>query len=254
MTAITSNLNGTSQELWASVEQKEKARKIIKQKTLLATSLSFIPIPILDTFGITSIQICMIQDIAEVYNIPFKPHLVKSFVGSLVSNLGTISLIKFVPFLGVTLGSSVGAFSAATATYALGKVFMQHFNQGGTLLNFDPVKARIYFQKLHDEKSLKKKKQYYFDTSSQDVTILKELKKTNERYLLEEQLHIKLHEESDQIIAELHDMLREQEDWHLIRQQKNNNKIADLEKANTKLALQIVLFQEQLEEIEKKSL
>ena len=67
MTAITSNLNGTSQELWASVEQKEKARKIIKQKTLLATSLSFIPIPILDTFGITSIQICMIQDIAEVY-------------------------------------------------------------------------------------------------------------------------------------------------------------------------------------------
>ncbi|MCB9294770.1 MAG: hypothetical protein H6559_16855 [Lewinellaceae bacterium] len=37
--------------------------------------------------------------------------------------------------------------STAAAAYALGKVFTQHFDQGGTLLDFDPVKSREFFEK-----------------------------------------------------------------------------------------------------------
>ena len=40
------------------------------------------------------------------------------------------------------------SFSAVTfgSTYAVGKVFQTHFASGGTLLNFDPVKARELYK------------------------------------------------------------------------------------------------------------
>jgi hypothetical protein len=41
-------------------------------------------------------------------------------------------------------GISVAALSFAT-TYAVGNLFIQHFESGGTLLDFDPAKTREYF-------------------------------------------------------------------------------------------------------------
>jgi hypothetical protein len=40
---------------------------------------------------------------------------------------------------------AVPAFAGAT-TYAIGKVFIRHFESGGTFLDFDPSKAKAYFQ------------------------------------------------------------------------------------------------------------
>jgi len=134
-----------------SVQQKNQAKNIIKRHTLYAAGLGFIPIPVVDALSITGIQIWMIRDIAKVYEIPFKRHLVKSFIGTLVGNLGAVGVVKFIPGLGSALGGATVSVGAATATYALGQLFMEHFNQGGTLLDFDPVKSRAYFQKLYAE-------------------------------------------------------------------------------------------------------
>jgi len=134
-----------------SFQQKDEAKKIIKRSTLYAAGLGFIPIPLLDAVSITGIQIWMIRDIAKVYSVPFKRHVAKSFIGSLVGNVGAMSIVKFVPGVGSLLGGTTVSVGAATATYALGQVFMEHFSQGGTLLDFDPIKSRAYFQKLYQE-------------------------------------------------------------------------------------------------------
>ena len=34
---------------------------------------------------------------------------------------------------------------AGASTYAVGKVFVQHFESGGTFLNFDPEDVRDYY-------------------------------------------------------------------------------------------------------------
>ena len=48
------------------------------------------------------------------------------------------------------MGQTVGILSMSilcgSSTYALGKVFTQHFESGGTLLDFDPDKMREYYQ------------------------------------------------------------------------------------------------------------
>jgi hypothetical protein len=47
---------------------------------------------------------------------------------------------------GAILGAVTLPFFAGAATYAIGKVFMQHFASGGTFLDFDPDKVRGYFR------------------------------------------------------------------------------------------------------------
>ena len=68
------------------------------------------------------------------------------------------SLIKLAPLIGLASGIvSIGSVAAAS-TYAVGRVFVQHFASGGTLLTFDPAKVRQYYAeqfelglKLRDE-------------------------------------------------------------------------------------------------------
>jgi uncharacterized protein (DUF697 family) len=47
------------------------------------------------------------------------------------------SVVKFVPVVGSLAGMITEPAIAAAATYALGKVFIQHFESGGTLLDFN---------------------------------------------------------------------------------------------------------------------
>lgn len=54
------------------------------------------------------------------------------------------------PGMGALLGGATTVVTAAAGTYATGMVFTHHFEQGGTLLDFDPVKSRAFFQREFD--------------------------------------------------------------------------------------------------------
>jgi uncharacterized protein (DUF697 family) len=140
-----------------SIKRKKAAGKIIRRRMLYAAGLGLIPIPVVDVASIFSTQVLMVREIANLYNIPFNKHRVESFIGVLVGDLGTISIVKAIPGLGTLLGGATLALSGAAATYAIGKIFTQHFNQGGTLLDFDPVQSREYFYKLYEEEEFKEK-------------------------------------------------------------------------------------------------
>ena len=51
-----------------------------------------------------------------------------------------------MPLVGPALGVLSMPAMAAAVTWAVGKVFMQHFASGGTLLDFDPEKTRTHFE------------------------------------------------------------------------------------------------------------
>jgi len=138
-----------------SSKRKAVAKKIIRQRMLYAAGLGLIPIPIVDAAGILSNQVLMLRDIAKVYRIPFKDQAAKSLIGALVSSVGTASVIKALPGLGTIIGGAVISMTGIATTYALGKIFTLHFEQGGTLLDFDPVKSRKYFQQAYKEGELR---------------------------------------------------------------------------------------------------
>lgn len=129
------------------IELIKAANKITNRKTLYAAGAGLIPFPIVDMATLLGVQLTMIQSIAQIYGIEFKEHIAKSLIGSFVGSVSSTSLVKLIPGIGTILGGATASLAGAASTYALGKVFTQHFDQGGTLLDFDPISSREYFQK-----------------------------------------------------------------------------------------------------------
>ncbi|MCB0598069.1 MAG: DUF697 domain-containing protein [Lewinellaceae bacterium] len=128
-------------------ERQQEAQQITRRRTLYAAGAGLIPFPIVDAAALLGIQVLMIRDIAKVFEVDFKEQRVKSFITALVGDAAAVGLFKFIPGLGTFFGGASAAAIGAASTYALGGVFTQHFSQGGTLLDFDPVKSREFFER-----------------------------------------------------------------------------------------------------------
>ncbi|MCB9048815.1 MAG: DUF697 domain-containing protein [Lewinellaceae bacterium] len=168
--------NQTPETVLKSTEElKRAADRITVRNTLFAAGAGLIPFPAIDAAILLGIQLNMIRSIANAYHVEFKENLVKSIIGSLIGSIGAAGVMKAIPGLGTILGGLTTSATAAAATYALGKVFTQHFDQGGTLLDFDPVKSREFFEKEFEagrmfvsdvtevEEEVKKEKKGMFD-------------------------------------------------------------------------------------------
>lgn len=128
------------------LNKKNKADEIIEQYTSLTAGAGFIPIPFVDTLTIGGLQFTMIKKLSKLYGINFKEHRVKSLQAALLGSIGTVSGLKFFPGVGTALGVVSTSVIGAASTYSLGQVFAQHFDQGGTLLDFNPDTSRAYFK------------------------------------------------------------------------------------------------------------
>ena len=136
--------------------------RIIRENVLWASGGGLLPVPILDMIAITAVEVKMLKELSALYELPFREHQVKSILASLVAGVGaptlgaviTASLFKSVPILGAVSGFIAVPGAAAAFTYAVGKVFMQHFASGGTFLDFDPTKVREHFARQFEEGKL----------------------------------------------------------------------------------------------------
>jgi len=137
-------------------ESKEVfANKIIKNYVIWSSGTALIPVPILDMAAVTAVQVKMLKRLCDYYGMEFSNQRGKALIASLIGGFhaGLIagSLLKAVPVLG--LAGAVASTTVATAalTYAVGKVFVYHFEAGGTLLDFNPARLREYFDKKFSE-------------------------------------------------------------------------------------------------------
>jgi uncharacterized protein (DUF697 family) len=55
-------------------------------------------------------------------------------------------MLKSIPILGTIASGLVMPALAAGATFAIGKAFIQHFESGGTLLDFNPPDYREFIK------------------------------------------------------------------------------------------------------------
>ena len=134
--------------------RQTEALRIIKSNVGWATGAGLVPIPVLDLAAITAVQVRMVQQLAKIYGVPFRADAVKRVIGVVIGSGGAVlvsapvaSALKVFPVLGTFLSTFVEPAAAAGSTYALGHVFMQHFESGGTLLNLDPEAMRQHYYK-----------------------------------------------------------------------------------------------------------
>ena len=60
--------------------------------------------------------------------------------------VGVGSLVKSFPGVGTAIGALTMPVFSAGATYVIGKVFIQHFASGGTLLDYNPPDYREFIK------------------------------------------------------------------------------------------------------------
>jgi uncharacterized protein (DUF697 family) len=134
----------------------EQANEIVKSYALGSMAVGIvIPIPLVDMIALAGVQLKLVHSLANHYEVEFSNELGKSVIAGLLGGSFTVemsaSLVKAIPIVGQISGMISTAVIGGGATYAIGKVFIQHFETGGTLLNFDPEAVREYFAEQFEE-------------------------------------------------------------------------------------------------------
>ena len=134
-------------------QRDELASKLVDHFALWSGAAGLIPVPLLDVAAVGGVQVQMLRRLSQIYGVPFSENRGKAFIASLAgsmipasSGLGAASALKGVPVIGMAVGALMMPTLSAGATYAIGKVFIQHFRSGGTLLDFNPPDYREFIK------------------------------------------------------------------------------------------------------------
>jgi uncharacterized protein (DUF697 family) len=135
------------------VARHVRASQLVDRLSLWSGAAGLIPVPLVDMAAVGGVQLYMLRRLSEIYEIPFSENRGKSIVTSLAGAMApasvataTGSLIKGLPGIGTVIGALTMPIASAGATWVIGKVFIQHFASGGTLLDFNPPDYRDFMK------------------------------------------------------------------------------------------------------------
>lgn len=136
----------------------EMASKLVDRFAMWGGVAGLVPVPIVDVAAVAGIQVQMLRRLSQIYNVPFSENSGKAVIAALAgtmipatSGIGAASMLKSIPILGTIASGFVMPALAAGATFAIGRAFVQHFESGGTLLDFNPPDYREFI-KVQKEK------------------------------------------------------------------------------------------------------
>ena len=138
----------------ADNDRRSRATKVVERFSFWSGVAGLLPIPFVDLAAVAALQIQMLRLISRIYDVPFSENrgkaLIAGIAGTIIpvsTGVGMASMVKSIPIAGTAVGALVTPALAVAATYAIGKVFIQHFASGGTLLDFEPPNYREFLSR-----------------------------------------------------------------------------------------------------------
>src|ERR1700676_5124052 len=113
------------------------ASKLVDRFAIWSGVAGLVPIPVIDVLAVGGLQFSENRG----------KSLIAALAGTMIpatSGMGAASALKAVPVLGMLASAFVMPALSAGATFAIGKAFIQHFESGGTLLDFNPPDHRDF--------------------------------------------------------------------------------------------------------------
>lgn len=160
----TSNANDSNDSEWSAEEQNSLTRVLmaenqIKNYVIASVGASMVPAPLFDIAAVFGIQIRMIQKLSQLYGQPFSEKIARNTVTALAGSvLGygagatvAVSLTKIIPGFGWMLGMAALPVISGGSTYATGRVFLKHFENGGSLFDLDHEQMRDYYKEQFEK-------------------------------------------------------------------------------------------------------
>jgi uncharacterized protein (DUF697 family) len=126
-----------------AVRRRARALRIVNRHAGYSAVGGIIPLPLANFAGVTAAIVRMVKVLSVHYNVPFEQDRARAIViglvaGAMPSGLATVTssaLVHVVPG-GTFVGLAVASLSAAACTRSIGRVFVEHFENGATLVDF----------------------------------------------------------------------------------------------------------------------
>ncbi len=129
------------------------AEKITEKYRRWSFVAGVVPAPAADLAAVSAVNLKMLSDLSDHYGVAFSEDRAKKIVGALLGGVVPIafatgyvgSAIKAVPGFGTVLGAFTMPVFASASTTAVGRIFINHFEGGGTLDDLVPenLKASV---------------------------------------------------------------------------------------------------------------
>jgi uncharacterized protein (DUF697 family) len=130
-----------------------RAAKIVKLWSWLTVPASLIPLPLIDSAALIGLQIKMIAELCKCYGVPFKKESVNAIISGLLGGTATATVasglrkgvLKHIPHVGYIASAVTEPVLNFSSTYAIGSIFIKHFESDGDLNNFNYEHVRGSF-------------------------------------------------------------------------------------------------------------
>jgi uncharacterized protein (DUF697 family) len=126
-----------------------RAVAIVERHANFSAIGGVIPLPIANTAAIAAIMVRMVKSLSAHYGVPFQRNRARAIIIGLMGGvmptglaaIATSTLTYFVPGYNL-VGLAVSSVTASTYARSIGQMFIDHFENGATLVDFPSAALR----------------------------------------------------------------------------------------------------------------
>ena len=121
------------------------AMKIVYRYMAVSAGAALIPIAGADIAVLAGVHVSLIKRLCEHYKVDFSEHTARNILIGVTASVlpGTVGsiigrrVLRMLPWAGAFAGWTLMSAGSAAFSYGIGRLFIHHFETGGTLLTFD---------------------------------------------------------------------------------------------------------------------
>jgi len=133
----------------AATSRRMRALTIVERHANLSAIGGVIPLPVANVATVTTIIVRMVRQLSQLYGVPFQHHRARAIIiglmgGIMPTGLATVAtsaLIYVIPGYAL-LGLAVSSVTASAYARSIGQLFIEHFENGSTLIDFPSAVLR----------------------------------------------------------------------------------------------------------------
>jgi uncharacterized protein (DUF697 family) len=123
-----------------AAKRRDLAHKIVERHRTYAAAGGLVPIPVANIASVTAVNLRMVRQLSELYQVPFQRDRARAAIVSLIGgaapsgfSAATSSVLTWIVPGALLVGLGVSALSAGALTRAIGQVFTESFENGAQL-------------------------------------------------------------------------------------------------------------------------
>ena len=125
-----------------------------RNHVLTAMGVGLVPVPLVDLVGVMGVGVDLIKKLSNEYgDQQYDAEKVRSLLAALLAGALPIavggvlmSVFRAIPLIGPAAGAVTMPVLFGASMYAVHNVFVEHYERGGTILDFDPPKFKKRFK------------------------------------------------------------------------------------------------------------